>query len=238
MSSQHRCAVSSQNRNSGFARYPYFLQRELCFIACYRNIKCYKQFPSRWLVSRPDRALWLADPVSRPDPGEIPRCWLPGFCWYNAKLDFFLNELNTPSEISFLIPARELIFCFTDLLEKLIFGITDNNGNCEDFLRGTASGRVLRIWLLHLSITHLSNSYGQRELREARGQHVEVACGPCHPIPNVDIIIIIIVIIGNPYQERLAWPERKLSFASLILAFISSSSWNSILFPVHVKFVT
>ena len=83
-----------------------FLQRELCFIACYRNIKCYKQFPSLWFVSPPDRALWLRAPVSSPEAGGIPRCWLPGFGWYNAKLDFCLNELNTPSEISFLVPQR------------------------------------------------------------------------------------------------------------------------------------
>ena len=43
------CEISLYLKNL-FARYPYFLQRELCFIACYRNIKCYKQFPSLWLV--------------------------------------------------------------------------------------------------------------------------------------------------------------------------------------------
>ena len=130
MSSQHRCAVSSQNTNSGFARYPYFLQRELCFIACYRNIKCYIQFPSLWLVSQPGRALWLADSVSRPDPGEIPRCWLPGCCWYNAKLDFFLNELNTPSVRDFIfVPLYELN-SLTDLLGKLTF-VTHSSQQCQ-----------------------------------------------------------------------------------------------------------
>ena len=124
------------------------------------------------------------------------------------KLDFFLNELKTPivrGFISNIISQR--VYSVTDLfrLGALKFGITDNNGvNFDDFLGGEASDGRNRI--LHLHVTHLSNSYGQRVPGEFRGQQVEVTCSPGHPVPDIIIIIIVVVVIivVIAYQERLA----------------------------------